>query len=147
MTASEERYDSIVYLLHEVNHKMFLAKEEILRREGISFPQMIVLGFLKENSGKDVNLKSVRSIMKIKGSSVTSLINNMVKNGLIEKKSNPCDGREYFLTLTEKGEDKACRIKEMLSVIDEKATVVLSEEEKAAMADLLRKLLFSGENK
>lgn len=145
MTASEERYNSLVCLLHEVNHKMFLAKEETLGREGISFPQMLVLGFLKENSGKDVNLKSVRSIMKIKGSSVSSLINNMVKNGLIEKKSNPCDGREYFLTLTDKGDEKANRIREMLIDIDEKATGVLTDEEKKTMTALLRKLLFSGE--
>lgn len=145
MTASEERYNSLVYLMHEVNHKVCLDKEKVLGREGISFPQMIVLGFLWENADEDVNLKAICSIMKIKGSSVTSLVNNMVKNGLIEKRTNPCDGRECFLTLTDKGMEKATRIREMLRVIDEEATGVLTEEEKNTMVLLLRKLLFSGE--
>lgn len=146
MPSSKESFDSLVYLLHEVNHKMYLAKEEILSREGISFPQMIVLGFLKERKDDDVNLKSVCSQMKIKGSSVTSLINNMVKNGLIDKNVNPFDGRECFLTLTQKGDKLSERIKDLLSGIDERATGVLTEEEKNTMISIMRKLLASERN-
>ncbi len=141
------REDSLVYLLHSVNHMMFIAKEEILGRAGLSFPQMIVLGFLKENEGRDVNQKAVCERMKLKGSSVTSLIGTMQKNGLIEKKSNPLDGREYFLTLTEKGKGLTEKIKDLVDSIDEKATGVLSEEEKAVMVKLLKKMLSGNEEK
>ncbi|MGN0768312.1 MAG: MarR family winged helix-turn-helix transcriptional regulator [Christensenellales bacterium] len=142
----DEKYGSLVFLLHAVNHMMLVAKEETLGREGISFPQMIVLGFLKENYGKDVNQKTIGEKMKLKGSSVTSLIGTMTKNGLLEKKCNPLDGREYFVTLTEKGVGLAERIKDMALSIDERATGVLSDEEKEIMVRLLRKMLAENEN-
>ena len=97
---------------------MLVAKEEVLGEAGISFPQVLVLGFLKENAGRDVNQKAIGAKMKLKGSSVTSLIGTMTKNGLLEKKGNPLDGREYFVTLIEKGSALAERIKEMVNSID-----------------------------
>ena len=142
---TDGEYGSLVYLLHAVNHMMLVAKEEVLGEAGISFPQVLVLGFLKENAGRDVNQKAIGEKIRLKGSSVTSLVGTMTKNGLLEKKSNPLDGREYFVTLTEKGNALADRIKDMVRGIDEKATGVLTDEEKNEMVRLLRKILVENE--
>ncbi len=140
-----EKYDSVVYLLHAVNHMMWIAKEEVLGKVGLNFPQAMLLGFLKENEGRDVNQKTIGEKLRVKGSSVTSIIGTMQKNGLITKRVNPNDGREFFVTLTEKGNDVADGIADMIDSIDEKAADALSEEEKAVMVELLKKMLAQSE--
>ena len=89
----------------------------------------------------NVNQKAIQEKMKVKGSSVTSILNTMQKSGLITKVVNPDDGREFFIKLTEKGKDIGGNMKSVLEGIDGKAEEILNEEEKIVLRSLLQKIL------
>lgn len=73
----------------------------------ISGYQMRVLGFIKVNSANDKKVfqKDIEHEFKIKGSSVTSVLNNLEKNGYILRKSVESDRRLKQIVLTEKAEN------------------------------------------
>ena len=72
----------------------------------ISGYQMRVLGFVKKHSlhGEMIFQKDIEREFKIKGSSVTSVLNNLEKNGYILRKSVERDKRLKQIVLTEKAE-------------------------------------------
>lgn len=67
---------------------------------------MRVLGFVKKHSlhGEMIFQKDIEREFKIKGSSVTSVLNNLEKNGYILRKSVERDKRLKQIVLTEKAE-------------------------------------------
>ena len=73
----------------------------------ISGYQMRVLGFVKKHSshGEKIFQKDIEHEFKIKGSSVTSVLNNLEKNGYILRKSVESDRRLKQIVLTEKAEN------------------------------------------
>ena len=137
----KEKDTSLVCLLHEVNHRLHEIKFSALKEKGITFPQMMILGFLHRNMDNNVNQKAIQEKMKVKGSSVTSILNTMQKSGLITKVVNPDDGREFFIKLTAKGKDIGGNMKSVLEGIDGKAEEILNEEEKIVLRSLLQKIL------
>lgn len=132
--------NNLVCLMHETNHRMHEIKNIALEKIGITFSQMLVIRFLAGNKG-NVNQKAIQNRMNIKGSSVTSLLNTMQKGGLITKEVNPLDAREFYVKLTEKGKDTSCKIKKILTDIDDKAMQALTAEEKDVMRSLLTKII------
>ena len=68
---------------------------------------MRVLGFIKKHSlqGERIFQKDIEHEFKIKGSSVTSVLNNLEKNGYILRKSVESDRRLKQIVLTEKAEN------------------------------------------
>ena len=137
---SVAREDSVAYLLHEVNHLMYKHKYKALKKFNITFPQMLVLGFLCEIDSQTINQTMICDKMHLKGSSVTSLLRTMKKNGLVERKDNPFDGRGHIVLLTPKGKEMAEKIKDVFGDIDDKAVSVLTEEEVRTMKELLTKI-------
>lgn len=137
----KEKDTSLVCLLHEINHRLHEIKFSVLKDEGITFPQMMILGFLHRNIDNNVNQKAIQEKMKVKGSSVTSILSTMQKSGLITKVVNPDDGREFFIKLTAKGKEIGGNIKSVLEGIDGKAEEILNEEEKVVLRSLLQKIL------
>lgn len=77
----------------------------------ISGYQMRVLGFIKGHSANDKKVfqKDIEHEFKIKGSSVTSVLNNLEKNGYILRKSVESDRRLKQIVLTEKAEN-VCKL-------------------------------------
>ena len=144
MTAN--RNESMACLLHEVNHLMLEHKSKALKKFGITFPQMLVLGYLFENETQNVSQTMICRRMHLKGSSVTSLIGNMIKNGLVIKNDNPLDGRGQIVSLTEKGKGIASKIKDVFIYIDNKTVSVLNAEEVETMKRLLLKIRMECEN-
>lgn len=55
-----------------------------------------------ESAKRDVFPKDLEEFLEIKGSSVTSLINNLERGGYLRRESLPADGRYKRLVLTKK---------------------------------------------
>lgn len=65
--------------------------------------QGLVLHYIiVESEGRDVFPKDLEEFLEIKGSSVTSLINNLERNGYLCRESLESDGRYKRLVLTKK---------------------------------------------
>lgn len=62
-----------------------------------------VLGFLYANRDTEIYQKDIEDEMALRKSSVTSLLNNLEKSGLITRGHNDGDARKKRVTLTKKG--------------------------------------------
>lgn len=62
-----------------------------------------ILGFIYDHRDRKIYQKDIEEEMSLRKSSVTSLLNNLEKSGLIERKSSPEDARLKSVVLTERG--------------------------------------------
>ena len=136
-----ENEKSVAKLMYGLHRLLGGLKNEAFSKEGISFPQTLILGFLKHNEERKINMKSLQEVLHIKASSVTSLVDTMQKNGLIEREQNPNDARENLIKLTEKGKIMAEKVESILEDMDEKAFSVLSKKETTTLRNLLLKVI------
>lgn len=86
----------------------FLARHEAVRSGhaeyiglvGIEYTMLISIGHLSTNEGP-VSINRLASHLYLSGPFVTTVINRLVKGGLVRKKADPDDGRKVRLTLTD----------------------------------------------
>ena len=64
--------------------------------------QGLVLDYLFRNRETDVFQKDLEEYLEIKGSSVTSILDNLEKNGYVRREAVDYDGRLKKLAITEK---------------------------------------------
>ena len=64
--------------------------------------QGLVLNYLFRNRETDVFQKDLEEYLEIKGSSVTSILDNLEKNGYVRREAVDYDGRLKKLAITEK---------------------------------------------
>ena len=99
-----------------------------------------VIGFLTENSHRDVYQKDIEEHLSIRRSSVTNLLNQMEKSGLIERRSVDGDGRLKKVVLTQKSIEIRESIDRELGKIEIKLRDGMSEEELDTLFRLLDKV-------
>ena len=98
-----------------MNEKLLMAKFDKLNRKmrryfdsfftgmPLTSIQALVLHYIiVESKNRDIFTKDLEEFLGIKGSSVTSLVNNLVRGGYLRRESLADDGRFKKLVLTEK---------------------------------------------
>ena len=101
---------------------------------------------LYDHADKAIYQKDIEEEMAIRKSSVTSLLNNLEKNGLIERRPSPDDARLKSVVLTEKG---GKIYEEVASEIDRVETLLtegFSGEETKTFMNLLARIERNIEN-
>jgi len=96
--------ESLGALIHKIDRSIYLKHNNMLKKYGITFRQSVVLSFLYHNrDNESINQKTIEEYMEVTGPSVTSIIQNMVKNDIITHRQDENDGRNYRFELTKKG--------------------------------------------
>ncbi len=104
---------------------------------GVSGPQSRLLHFIADHSlNKDVYQRDVENEFHIRRSSVTNLVQQLERNGLIQRVSVDSDARLKKLILTEKGRQIENEIGERISQFEEQLGMLLGEDQKR-FSDLL----------
>lgn len=130
--------------LQKIANRFRRLADENLGKEGITVSQLRVLAYVsrKREEGK-VYQKDLEQHFGIRRSSVTELLQNMEKSGILKRTPCPKDARIREISLTEKGLILDERLKEYITNLEEELLLGFSSEEK----DILRSLLFRlGEN-
>lgn len=126
-------------LLEHARSLIFRARELELAQFGITIEQMSILHAILINDGS-ATIDEVASITVRQHNSVSTLVNRMIKSGLI-KKVKPLHEKKYLLLMT----DKAHRTVEKIPRKSiEMAFSCLSKEEKAQLATSLEHLTENG---
>lgn len=99
-----------------------------------------VIGFLNDNKHRDVYQKDIEEQLSIRRSSVTSLLNQMEKMGLIERKSVCGDGRLKRVVLTRKAEEVCESINGEILRLETELRNGVSQEELDTLFKLLDKV-------
>ena len=123
-----------------LDHTRFMVsrlRELELARFGLTQEQVHILDILCQHGGSTTMNEIVELTMR-QHHSISTLINRMTKQNLVNKIKTPDDKRVYKVVITEKGRNLFNKVsRDSITMTFE----VLSEEEKVALDSHLRKLL------
>lgn len=113
---------------------------------GITAEQGRTILYLHMHKNEVVHLTDLQQTFKLRKSSITSLINNLEKNGFVTRCVEDLDQRQKRIELTELGEEKVQLI--LKTFKEEEDTVInsLTEDEGIELKYLLNKIMKSIEN-
>ena len=86
---------------------------------------------------KNVRRKDLEKFLNLKGSSVTSLMQGLEKNGFLERTQSENDARRKELTLTDKAKQLVQQMDIIFQATDNQLQEGMSEEEKMTFRLLL----------
>lgn len=107
--------------------------------------QFRILMILYKSPACSVRQADIEAAFSMTNPTVTGLIHNLEKNGLVERVENPKDKRSKLLALTEQAECKRTEFTALADSIEKKMTEGLSDAEADVLADLLMKVIHEGE--
>ncbi len=129
------------YIQRLAKNIKYLADENLVK-QNITIEQVKIMRFLRENNEEaSAYQKDVELFFNIKRSSVTNILNNMEKSGLLTREGIESDARIKKVRLTEKGKELSISLKGFIVHLEEVIVDGMSEEEKAAFKGLLLKSL------
>lgn len=118
---------------------------QLLMPYQLTSSQFRILMILYKSPACSVRQADIEAAFSMTNPTVTGLIHNLEKNGLVERVKNPKDKRSKLLALTEQAECKRTEFTALADSIEKKMTEGLSDAEADVLADLLMKVIHEGE--
>lgn len=129
-------------LIHKVAHKMKREIDHANQKLGVSGVQGRILGYVRcESKNRDVFQKDIEEHFELRGSSVTSTLQNLEKMGFIVRESIPTDQRLKRIVLTKKALDIHNQITKNIEQVEKEAFSSINKEEEQLLSDLLKRIL------
>ena len=104
----ENEQTSCSYYIRNIAHLMANMQDRCLSSYGLSNQQARILMFLSKHNirgQRNIKRKDLENYLNLKGSSVTSLMNSLEKNGFLERNQSEKDARRTELSLTDKAKE------------------------------------------
>ncbi len=99
-----------------------------------------IIGYLADNSGRDVFQKDIEKAFGITRSTASKVINLMEQKGLVERQSVSRDARLKKIVMTEKSKAISHLITEDMILVEGILTDGFNEEEKEALYDYIERM-------
>ena len=129
-------------LIHKVAHKMKREIDHANQKSGVSGVQGRIIGYVRcESKNRDVFQKDIEEHFELRGSSVTSTLQNLEKMGFIVRESIPTDQRLKRIVLTKKALDIHNQITKNIEQVEKEAFSSINKEEEQLLSDLLKRIL------
>lgn len=129
-------------LIHKVAHKMKREIDHANQKLGVSGVQGRIIGYVRcESKNRDVFQKDIEEHFELRGSSVTSTLQNLEKMGFIVRESIPTDQRLKRIVLTKKALDIHNQITKNIKQVEKEAFSSINKEEEQLLSDLLKRIL------
>ena len=129
-------------LIHKVAHKMKREIDHANQKLGVSGVQGRIIGYVGcESKNRDVFQKDIEEHFELRGSSVTSTLQNLEKMGFIVRESIPTDQRLKRIVLTKKALDIHNQITKNIEQVEKEAFSSINKEEEQLLSDLLKRIL------
>jgi DNA-binding MarR family transcriptional regulator len=100
--------ERVGFLMPRIAREVIAKEMALLGMSEITFPQMIVLEFLREKGV--CKMKDIAENFSVTTSAVTGLVDRMVKSDMITREADPDDRRVINVKLTENGKEAIGRI-------------------------------------
>jgi DNA-binding MarR family transcriptional regulator len=130
---------SCSYFIRNIAHLMANMQNRCLTMFGLTNQQARILMYIDKNIRKQRNIKrkDLENFLNLKGSSVTSLMHGLEKNGFIERAQSSKDARRKELVLTSKARDLIEQMDLVFEATDNQLQEGMTEEEKMTFRLLL----------
>lgn len=109
-----------------------------LTHTGMSNASYDICGYIYHFGG--TNQDSISKALHMDKSSVAKIVNKCVNDGLVERKINPENRREYILELTEYGKEVTKELIDVVQDWQDEVLSILSEEERNHYLEISYKL-------
>lgn len=136
----KEEETSCSYFIRNIAHLMANMQDRCLTMYGLTNQQARILMYLSKHNvrgQRKIKRKDLEEFLNLKGSSVTSLIQGLEKNGFIERDVSSNDSRRKILTLTEKSKEILNHMDLVFEATDNQLQEGMSDEEKMTFRLLL----------
>jgi DNA-binding MarR family transcriptional regulator len=112
------------------------ATEDVI---GIRLKQFIALDYLREQGG--TTQQQLGETLHLDKNNCVILLNDLEDDHYVERLRDPTDRRRHLVAMTPAGEKALKQAEEKLETLEEDVVGELSAEERATLAELLRKAL------
>lgn len=107
----------------------------------LTVPQAHLIGFIhKKGENDNVYQKDIENAFELHRSSVSLMLNNMERQGLIKRLSVPDDARLKKIVLTKKAIDLQEKIEKSIHEVDERITKNIDDVQMKLFLDTLKKM-------
>lgn len=131
--------NSIVIQIKALSLELDRLGNQMLSPLGLTYPQFKTLKFLLWNPPGTVRQMDIEKHFCLTNPTVTGILKNLEKKGLIERTANHEDRRSKIIFLTEKGKSMEKTLTGVGGEMEKRAVANLSEEEKEQLICLLKK--------
>ena len=115
--------------------------EQSAAEHGLTRTQAVIIKYLvAETKKRDVFQKDIEEDLKIRSSSVTSVLQLMEKNGYIKRESVCTDARLKKIVLTEKGDEIRLIVQNLIDEMENEVSKSITEGEREFLFYILDKL-------
>ena len=114
---------------------------QLLAPYQLSSSQFRILMILYKSPACSVRQTDIEAAFSMTNPTVTGLVHNLERKGLVKKADNPEDKRSRFLVLTEYAESRRNEFLSLADSIEKEMTDGLSETETAVLSELLLKVI------
>ena len=131
---------SCSYFIRNIAHLMSTMQDRCLNMYGLSNQQARILMYLSKHNirgQQKVKRKDLENFLNLKGSSVTSLMSGLEKNGFLERVPSDKDARRKLISLTDKAKQLVLQMDLIFEATDNQLQEGMSEEEKMTFRLLL----------
>ena len=135
----EDKINQLTLLLRIIRHLHREISGKSFHEMGLSHGQPKILGILRDHNG--CIQREISDRCHIKPSTVTNILMNMERDGLIRRAANERDARVYNIYTTSKGQGMQERIKEIHQQVDERCFEGFSEIEREQTIEYLGRIL------
>jgi DNA-binding MarR family transcriptional regulator len=130
--------DGVAFLLAQLGAHAASAFADRLSPLGLRPPDAGVLGRLARSPGE--SQRALADALGMHAPRLVALIDDLEARGLLERRRDPRDRRNYSISLTDAGLETMRRVSAVARQHEQALTAALGDEERAQLASLLRRV-------
>lgn len=130
----------LTFMLNNIRNAIVNRANAIASQYGLTLRQFLVVSYIDRHSDEIITQKTLEDHMHLSNPTITVLIQNMMKKGLIQRVRVPEDGRKYQLLLTAKAKETCDNCCTALVLDDERIYQGITDEEKQILLSVFRKI-------
>lgn len=134
-----DRGRSAGYMINWAARLFARAIDRRLKPVALSSGQMPV--FFALGDGGALTQKTLADFASIEQPTMAATLARMERDGLVDRRRDPTDGRSALVSLTPKAEEKLAALVEAIGEVNAAALAPLSEAERATFFDLLGRVI------
>ena len=129
--------------VNKTMHSIVEFSNRRFKKYGLTHQQAMVLITIDraEMVNKKVNQKDIEKFLQIRNPSVTSLLNTMVKKGLIKRVQDSNDARSNIIEMTDEGKKKKKNIGKVFTATDITLTKDMTVDEIMMLQNLMERMI------
>jgi DNA-binding MarR family transcriptional regulator len=127
--------------LQIINGRFRRLGDENLSKHGINIAQLRILAYLARNKEKRIVQRDLEEDFGIRRSSVTSILQNMEKNGYLIRENSPEDARVKIVKLTAKGEELDEDLRKYIHLLEKELLQGVTPQEQKTLESVFLKML------